>query len=434
MKILVFGYGLHGGGFECAMYFLSRGDEVRITDIRSRDMLGGSIDFLESKGAVIHCGGHMTEDFQWADIVIKSPSIRLSNEFLAFAKRVENDISFVASRPEAKEVKIICVTGARDKTTTASAICHALNAMGSKAHMCGNIGTSAFTEIQRWDNGDVPEYVIIEMSTWLARDTYIFMHGDVPHVKASVITSIFAKSQNETPETTSRTGEFNIHSDNIICPQEVKAHINKMAAKKAKSISSIESGSRSMSKSLLDKMRPAFAVLKKLGFSSSQINKALKSFKGIPGRDELIKRTSYAMFINDSSSMVPTAVNFTMENFDNLLVHLICGGSDSSLDPSPMLSSLKSASSIELLDGSFTRERLIPLLQQNKIAYNGPYEKMEEAVFTASSKLDRESNIMQVILLSPGAMAFESYASEHDRGDAFKAAVNLLDHQDSSSN
>ena len=51
MNILIFGYGLHGGGFESSLYFLSRGDSVRITDIRNRDSLGESIDFLEQKGA-----------------------------------------------------------------------------------------------------------------------------------------------------------------------------------------------------------------------------------------------------------------------------------------------------------------------------------------------------------------------------------------------
>ena len=139
MNVLIFGYGLRGGGFDRAMYFLSRGDNVRITDIRSRDSIGEGLDYLEKKGAVIHCSGHLTDDFSWSDLVIKSPSIRLDNEFLAFAKHTENDLTYAYSRPEVKKIKIICVTGARYKTTTASAICHALNEMGHKAHMCGNM-------------------------------------------------------------------------------------------------------------------------------------------------------------------------------------------------------------------------------------------------------------------------------------------------------
>ncbi len=429
MRVLIFGYGLHGGGFDCAMHFLSRGDEVTITDIRSRETLGASIDFLEKKGAVIHCGGYQTSDFQQSDIVIKSPAIKLDNEFLTYAKRVENDLTFLSTIPESQLVKVICVTGARNKTTSASAICHVLNSLGAKAH---NMGPSAFTEIQCWENGDIPEYLIIEMSSWLARDTYHYLKGRVPHVRASLITSVFDKD--DAPEPIMRTGEFNMHADNILCPEEVKTAIEKVAAKKARNISSIESASRGMSKAFPDKMRPAFAVLRKLGYSASQINQALKGFKGIPNRNELVLRTHNAMFINDSSSVMPAAVGFSVDNFENIPVHVICGGSDSGLDPSPMINALRGAASVELLEGSFTKNILIPRLQEEGIAYSGPYEKMEEAVLAASSKLDEKSNMLQVVILSPGAAAFESYGNEGRRGDAFKEAVSLLDRQDSSSN
>ena len=425
MNVLIFGYGLRGGGFDSAMYFLSRGDNVRITDIRSRDSIGEGLDYLEKKGAVIHCSGHLTDDFSWSDLVIKSPSIRLDNEFLAFAKHTENDLTYAYSRPEVKQIKIICVTGARYKTTTASAICHALNEMGHKAHMCGNMGISAFSELQKWDRGDVPEYLIIEMSTWLARDTYHYLKRNVPHVEVSVITSVF-DSQDENDEAAGRIGEFNLHANYIICPAEVKDAIGKIAAKKAKNISSIEGASWAMSKALPEKMRRPYAVLKKLGFSSSQINAALKSFKGIPCRCELVLRTENAMYINDSSSVIPVAVNFTADNYESLPVHLICGGSDASLDASAMLPSLTRAASLTLLDGSFTRKKLIPLLRENKLKFNGPFEKMEEALSSASSGLSKNTNIIQVVLLSPGASAFEFFGNEFARGEAFTDAISRL--------
>ena len=426
MNVLIFGYGAHGGGFDSAMYFLSHGDNVRITDIRSRDSLGESLDYLEKKGAVIHCSGHQTADFEWADLVIKSPSIRNDNEFLTFAKRVENDLTYAYSRRESRRIRIICVTGAQYKTTTASALCHALNYLGHKTHICGNMGISAFSEIQKWDEGDVPEYLVIEMSTWMARDIYHFMKHKVPHVEVSIITTLF-ENQEENADALNRTGEFNLHANYLICPAEVKDILEKIAAKKAKNISSIESA-RGMTKALPDKMRRPYAVLRKLGFSATQANEALKSFKGNPNRGELVLRTDNAIYINDSSSIIPAAVNFTADNYESLPVHLICGGSDSSLDASAMLPTLKAAASLSLLEGTFTKRRLIPLLKENKIKYSGPFEKMEEAVTYASSKLASKSNILQVVLLSPGASAFEYFGNEFSRGEAFKKAISLLDH------
>ena len=426
MNVLIFGYGTHDDGFDSAMYFLSRGDSVRITDIRSRDSLGESLDYLEKQGAVIHCSGHQTEDFTWADLVIKNPSIRLDNEFLSYAKRTENDITFAYSRREALKLRIICVTGARFKTTTASALCHALNEMGYNAHMCGNMGISAFSEIQKWDDGDVPEFLIIEMSTWIARDIYHFLKNKVPHVEVSVVTSVF-ESQDHTEDALSRIGEFNLHANYIVCPEEVKDAVEKIAAKKAKNIVSIESASRGMTRALPSKMRIPYAVLRKLGFNASQITAALKSFKGNPNRSELVHRTDSTIYINDSSTIIPAAVNFTAENYESLPLHLICGGSDSSLDPQAMLPSLKAAASLTLLDGTFTRRKLIPLLKENRLKYSGPYEKMEEAVENASSRLASKSNALQVVLLSPGASAYEYFGNEFARGDAFKKAISLLD-------
>ena len=76
----------------------------------------------------------------------------------------------------------------------------------------------------------------------------------------------------------------------------------------------------------------------------------------------------------------------------------------------------------------YSKSQLIPLLKENRLKYSGPYEKMEEAVENASSKLASKSNALQVVLLSPGASAYEYFGDEFARGDAFKKAISLLDH------
>ncbi len=421
MKVLVFGYGLNGVGFDSAMYFLSHGDQVRITDLRERELLGESIDYLEKKGAEIHCGGYCSEDFTWADMVLKNPTIRNENGHLELAKRVENDLTYAASIELVHDAKLICVTGAHGKTTTASAICHAINYMGKKAHMCGNMGVSAFSELRLIESGDIPDYIVLELSMWQARDTYKYLMGKIPFSEVSVITSVFERKDDD-DDLGRLTGEFNIHSNHIICPQLVKDHIKKIAQNKTRNVSSIDNV-RGMSKSLPQNMAPSYAVLRKLGFSSSQVNEALKSFKGIPNRSELILRTNTTMYINDSSSTIPAAVSFTMDNLEAFPINLICGGSDSSMDPTSMLRVLEKAASIHLLDGSFTQKRLIPLLRENGIVFNGPFTAMEDAVSSAESMVDQTSSVLQVVLLCPGAAAFEHYSNEHTRGEAFSSIV-----------
>ena len=84
---------------------------------------------------------------------------------------------------------------------------------------------------------------------------------------------------------------------------------------------------------------------------------------------------------------------------------------------------------LSLLDGSFTRTKLLPLLKEHKIDYMGPFSTMDDALAAsyheALAKHTQVPNLIQVILLS-GAASFELFVNEFDRGDQFKALVSAL--------
>ena len=79
MRVLIFGFGVLGGGYAAATYFLDRGDEVRITDLRSEQELGEPLQLLKRRGASIVCQTHREEDFEWAELVIKNPAVPIEN-------------------------------------------------------------------------------------------------------------------------------------------------------------------------------------------------------------------------------------------------------------------------------------------------------------------------------------------------------------------
>ncbi len=51
---------------------------------------------------------------------------------------------------------------------------------------------------------------------------------------------------------------------------------------------------------------------------------------------------------------------------------------------------------------------------------------MEDAVSSAASMVGHGSDALQVVLLSPGASAFEYFDNEYRRGDSFKDAIASL--------
>ncbi len=202
MKILVLGLGFNGGGRAAAEYFIMKKHKVRISDISPRESFGSLVTELESKG--IECffsDKDPRANILWADVVIKNPAIPTNLPQLYLAKRIATDFSYLFTSDYKDKVRFIVVTGTKGKTTTVSAITHAVNAMGKEALYCGNIGISAFTilnELDRRSSKDekLPDFIICELSSWQIHDAYIALNGMMPKFALAIFTSIYADHQN----------------------------------------------------------------------------------------------------------------------------------------------------------------------------------------------------------------------------------------------
>ena len=438
MKVLIFGLGMHGGGFSAASYFLDHGDEVRVTDLKGDSQLGSEVQTLTERGAVCITGNHRAQDFSWADIVIKNPAIPPDNPLLASARMVVNDFAWLFSSPWCEQTKIIAITGTKGKTTTSAAVAHVLEKMGFEAMQCGNMGISAFSVLKDWENRvaqgkKMPDYLVCEFSSWLIRDTYTAMHGLLPPMEICALTNFYPDHLNAYKSTDQYLAEklelFGPHTKKAVVPDALIKDIQKLTGLDRKHVNGID---RSCAKVLqeMPHLKSAYAILLSLGFKWKTILKALQSFSGVPHRIEQIGRIGNIMLVNDSAATIPEAVHFTCAKFRLMPIHLICGGTDKNLEAESMLEELQNASSLSLLDGSFTRNKLIPLMQKKNILFSGPYSSMEKALGNACSKAFEKAKSLpelpQVVLLSPGAASFELFVNEYDRGDQFRNLANTL--------
>lgn len=415
MNVLIYGYGLYEGGYASAMYFFNKGCKVRITDLRDEKNLGESIKRLKKLGIEIIAGAHRVEDFKWADLVVKTPAISTDNPFLEYAKSVTSEFSYLFENENVAKTKLICVTGTRSKTVTTEAVCHALNKMGKKARICGSIEASTFNELEHWERGDVPDYLICKMSSWQIRDTHHYSEGFIPAVELAAITS---------PALNEKYEMFKPQTRYILCSQENKYTVKNQLNLSLRNISIIENNLIGIEEGVPANLKIAYAILRRLGFKPAKINEALKSFKGVPHRMEIVSSSNDLLVVNDSASTIPEAVSFNIQNFKTSPVHLICGGSNKNLAADTLCNICKDVSSVYLLDGSFTQKRLIPLLEKEHINYYGPYKKIEEAVEEFRKNYDNTKKMLQVLLLSPGAPASEYFVNEFERGNLFKACFN----------
>ncbi len=435
MKVLIFGLGINGGGYSAAMYFLDHGDEVRITDLKGACDLGSEMEALSLRGATCIEGIHRKEDFLWADIVVKNPAIPPNHPLLASARMVVNDFAWLFSSPWCSETKIIAITGTKGKTTTSAAVAHVLEKFGYEAMQCGNMGISAFSVLREWEKRHdaqkkLPDFLVCEFSSWLVRDTIMAMHGELPPMEVCALTNFYPDHLN------SYESIENYLEDklNLFTPSTKKAVVPDALIKRVRKLTKLDSRrvrgiDRTCAKEVeeMPHLKSAYAILLALGFKWKAVLKALGSFAGVPHRIEQLGILDTILFINDSAATIPEAVHFTSSRFKNMAIHLICGGTDKNLKADAMLDVLQAATSISLLDGSFTRNKLIPILTQHKITYNGPFSSMENATTNSYSSAKRKAkqlpNLPQVVLLSPGCASFQMFKNEFDRGNQFKEAV-----------
>ena len=118
-RVLIMGLGLQGSGMAAARYAAQQGAFVRVTDLKSPEILAPGVRALAGLPIEFVLGEHRNEDFLWAEMVIRNPGIPLSSPYLRLAHEhgasIELEIAlFFLACPG----HIIGITGTRGKTTT----------------------------------------------------------------------------------------------------------------------------------------------------------------------------------------------------------------------------------------------------------------------------------------------------------------------------
>ncbi|MCF0237745.1 MAG: hypothetical protein HUK24_04015, partial [Sphaerochaetaceae bacterium] len=377
---------------------------------------------LRSHDVEVYKGPISQDVFKWADLVVKSPSVNLQSSYLKGVSSVETQMTYFLSSPEIENVKIIGVMGVNGKSHGASSIFAGLRALGKTVHLIGNSGVSAFAELERWSKGEKPEYVVCELSYSQIREIYGALSHRLPQIEAFVITD-YRKIKSNLDYNIQQLKVIASASKVIIGPQEMKEMITKIEGKSFKNFYGIESNIHNLSKAVSPNMAIAYATLRKIGNSIGNVNRALKAFKGNPNKLEMVGSYGKVMFVNDSSTTIPDAVPFTINKLGNVKKHLMIGGTNVKLDPTPLVEAAISCSSVHLLDGSFTKEVLIPALDKANISYTGPYASMDLVVSSAFGKCNINNKTPEAVLLCPGAAALNYPGREYGRGEVFTTAV-----------
>lgn len=445
-RVLVMGLGLQGSGMAAARYAAQQGAIVRVTDMKSPEVLAPGVQALAGLPIEFVLGTHRDEDFLWAEMVIRNPGVPLSSPYLQLARkhgaRIEMEISlFFLACPG----RIIGITGTRGKTTTTTLIYNILCNNGVHTVLGGNVAGVETLSLLPQITPDT--LVVLELSSWQ-------LEGLAPHAispPVAVMTNIYPDHLNTydgmEDYAAAKANIFRFqHADDIAVFNYDNAWTRRFGKEATARtwFTSIERGGSFARGSAelapfsfthtplrgrhnLENVLLATTTARLLGVSDDIIASAVERFSGVAHRLEEVATVGGVQYINDSASTTPVAGRVAVEAFDGPIV-LVAGGNTKHLPLEDWPAAIvQRCRAVVLLSGSGTDE-LLPALQKaadtrgvgNPV--RGVYDNFPAAM-AAAVALTQPGD---VLLFSPGFTSFGMFLNEFDRGDTFVAYVRTM--------
>ena len=401
-------------GVALAIHLTSHGENVRVVDRKSAAELQESLAQMPS-GVDVRAGGYDSAALEGIDVVYASPGVPWDSELLNEARTrgipVSSEIDLFLKLCKGT---VVGITGTNGKTTTTALTGEVLAAGPRPVIVGGNIGD---TVLDRVDEITPEHWVVLELSSFQLESV------EKPHLHVGVILNI-------TPDHLDRHGT-----------------LERYAGLKARAIEradyAVLNGHDPLVKDLasratgevvwFDRHQPpppmplpgrhnmenalaAAAVGRIAGLSDAAIDAAIRSFKGVEHRLELVGEWSGVRWYNDSKATNPDAGRVALNAFPGAPVILIAGGYGSGFDLRQWVADVLSNTEAVILIGASAAELAGALRAHPKVLRAS---SLQEAVALAAGLARRGS----VVLLSPAYKSFDMFKDFEDRGNQFKQLV-----------
>jgi UDP-N-acetylmuramoylalanine--D-glutamate ligase len=415
MTSLVVGAGR--SGVAVARHLAGRGERVLVVDSKSAPELEDTLSQL-LPGVEVRAGGYDEGVLGGVDTVYASPGVPWNAELLMQARArgitVSSEIDlFLRLCPGT----VVGITGTNGKTTTTALTGTVLSTGERPVMVGGNIGDTVLDRL-----GEVtPEHwVVLELSSFQLESV------EKPHLHVGVILNI-------TPDHLDRHSTFERYvdlkarviefagADDFAVLNGRDEVVRSLAARTSAQVVWFDQHRPTPPMQLpgrhnLDNALAAAAVGRIAGLSDDAIDSAIRSFRGVEHRLELVGEWDGVRWYNDSKATNPDAARVALRAFPDTPVVLIAGGYGSGFELGPWVVDVLAHVDAVVLIGA-TADLLAGQLRghPNVLRAGG----LEEAVEIAAG-LARPGG---VVLLSPAYKSFDMFRDFEDRGRKFKALV-----------
>jgi len=453
-RVLVIGLGISGRA--AAEKLLDMGKQVTGNDISTSSEVKATAAALEERGAETVLGHHRFELLEDRDLVVVSPGVpagipllrEAADRGIAVWSEVELAWRFVRG-------PVVAVTGTNGKTTTVRMIEWIFNQAGRKARAAGNIG---YPFIRAVDEAEAGELLVLEVSSFQLVHTREF------HPATAVLLNIaedhfdWHEHMREYMEAKSRIWMNQDREDLVICNlddplcrravREAPSRVMYFSRRPDPLATTYISGGRMINRwrlggetalelkeiagvddlplpgeHNLENAMAAASVAISHGIGALETGKALRDFKGLPHRLQLVGEVGGVRFYNDSKATNPHATMRALSAFQAPLV-VILGGKNKGLSFDGLAEAL-----VEKQGGGGIRavfligeaaEEIGEVLQRRAPQVDFRLVRGLEEVFEFLPRFTRPGD---VVLFSPACASFDRYRDYRHRGNHYQELV-----------
>jgi UDP-N-acetylmuramoylalanine--D-glutamate ligase len=161
----------------------------------------------------------------------------------------------------------------------------------------------------------------------------------------------------------------------------------------------------------------AFAAAYQLGVGRDDAEEALREFKGLAHRLQLVHEHNGVRYFNDSIATIPEAAVAALESFPPKRVLQIVGGSDKGLPMTAMCNALLERAKAVLCIGA-TGSKLAGMMSESPLP--GAASVYNCGDLATAMRIARQTACPgDVVLLSPGCASYDQFVNFEKRGEMF---------------
>ena len=442
-RVLVVGLGR--SGVASAFFLQEHGAKVIVSDSKSEAQLQGEVSALLDRGISIETGQHGQRTFRDQDLIVVSPGVPSDQPQLQHARSLgipvigEVELAF-----RFLQGKVLAITGSNGKTTTTTLVGEILTKSGKKTLVGGNIGTPV---ISLAGQSTADSMVALEISSfqlesiqqfrpWIAAILNITSdHLDRHHTFQAYVDAKARIFENQ------QASDFAVlNADDPTCvalKDKIKASLLWFSRKQPVENGAFVKGDQIVFRQNgqeqpvlirsdiqlkgehnLENVLAAVAMTMVAGCTPQQVREAVKEFRAVEHRLELVAAINGVTFYNDSKATNVDATVKALESFPGN-IHIILGGKDKGSDYTVLSPLLRERVKRVYLIGSAADKIASQVQASAELVRSGTLERAVRQAFDAAKAGD-------VVLLAPACASFDQFNSYEHRGRVFKELVKSL--------